>query len=153
MDVDVAKALALGHVDEREQVGNVAVNAAVGEQAHQVQLAAVFLGLAAGVHKFGHLEEVAVLDGLGDAGQLLIDDAARADVEVAHLGVAHLSLGQAHIHAGGADDGVGIFGLERVDDGRAGLTDGVALAFRALAKAVQYDQCSHFLGHFIYPLT
>ena len=41
------------------------------------------------------LEERAVLDRLVDPQQVLLDDRARAEVEVPDLGVAHLPLGQA----------------------------------------------------------
>ena len=41
------------------------------------------------------LEEAAVGDGLVDAHQVLLDDRARAEVQVADLGVAHLAVGQA----------------------------------------------------------
>ena len=45
------------------------------------------------------LEEVTVLDGLGNAGELLIDDSACADIGIAHPGLSHLALGQADIAA------------------------------------------------------
>ena len=52
-------------------------------------------GLANARAARGLLEEAAVVDRLADARQVLIDDAAGADVEVPDLGVAHLALGQA----------------------------------------------------------
>ncbi len=91
----------------------VGVHPTVGHQAHQVQAAA---GLPQGVHspnKLLLLEEVPVLDGFGDAGQFLVHDAARADIQVPHLGIAHLPLGQAYVQAGGADAGMGKAGQQR----------------------------------------
>lgn len=41
-------------------------------------------------------------DGVSDARQVLHDDAAGADVEMADLGIAHLAVGQTDILAGGA---------------------------------------------------
>ena len=41
-------------------------------------------------------------DGLGDARQVLVNDAPRAEVQVADLRVAHLPVGQAHVQAAGA---------------------------------------------------
>ena len=86
----------------------MAVHAAVGQKAHHMQRAAVLLH---GVHSPDEglfFKKHAVLNILGDAGQLLIHDAARAHVQMAHLAVAHLTVRQAHIHAAGAQLGVGI---------------------------------------------
>ncbi len=55
---------------------------------------AALAGRAEGLLEHGIGEEVAVGDRLGDAGQILVDDATGADVQVAHLGVSHLALGQ-----------------------------------------------------------
>ncbi|MNH34267.1 hypothetical protein D3C79_948470 [compost metagenome] len=38
----------------------------------------------------------AILDGFVDAGEVLINDPARAEVHVPNLGVAHLAIRQAH---------------------------------------------------------
>ena len=43
--------------------------------------------------------EVAGRDGVVDAGEVLVDDAARADVQVADLGIAHLAVGQADMQS------------------------------------------------------
>ena len=56
---------------------------------------AALLRMAAGGDQNLVPEEGVVVDCLGDAGGVLVDDEARADVEVADLGVAHLTLGQA----------------------------------------------------------
>ena len=53
-----------------------------------------------GVHRGvvgGIFKEGAVLNGAGDARQVLEDHAAAADVGVADLAVAHLTSGQAHV--------------------------------------------------------
>ena len=78
----------------------MAVHAAVGQKAHQMQGAAVLRRVVHGRSQGLVLKKVAVPDALGDAGELLIDDAPRADVGVAHLAVAHLAVGQAHVQAG-----------------------------------------------------
>ncbi|MNJ81652.1 hypothetical protein D3C77_805620 [compost metagenome] len=54
------------------------------------------------VHRAGEhrvAEELAITNGLGDAGEVLVDDTAGTEVHVADLGVAHLPVRQAHIHA------------------------------------------------------
>ena len=117
----------------------MAVHAAVGQQAHQVQRLAVVLGVVHGLQQGLVLIHVAVLGGLGDAGQLLVDNAARADVGVAHFAVAHLAVRQAHVHAGGANLGVGVLGEDFVHVGMLRRGNGVALC-GSNAKAIQYHQ-------------
>ena len=99
VDEDPAQALALGHLQDGKDVGDVAVDAAVGQQPHHMEGGAVLSAVVHGLQIGGVFEEVAVGDGLGDAGQVLEDHAARADVGVAHLAVAHLAVGQAHVQA------------------------------------------------------
>ena len=76
-------------------------------QTHQVDGLA---GLDGGLHVLDQhrvLEHLAMVDGLGDGGQLLVHDAACAHVGVADLGVAHLAVGQADSHAGSINGGHG----------------------------------------------
>ena len=56
-------------------------------------------------HQSRVLEEIAVLNRLGDAGQLLIYDAACTDIGVTDLGVAHLAVRQTDVQTGCADIG------------------------------------------------
>ena len=86
------------------------------------------------------LEELAVPDGLGDAGQLLIDDAAGAEIGVSDLAVAHLPLRQADGQAGAAQQGVRTAGEQRVERRRARRGDGVVGRGRSLAPAVEDRQ-------------
>ena len=59
-------------------------------------------GIAGGA-QFGVGEEAAVLDRRVDAGEVLIDDAAGAQIHVADLGIAHLPVRQADVAALGVD--------------------------------------------------
>ena len=136
MDKHLLHAHALGHFQQSVQVGVVAVHAAVGQQAHQVQRLAVVLGVVHGLQQGLVLIHVAVLGGLGDAGQLLIDNAARADVGVAHFAVAHL-------HAGGANLGVGVLSEDFVHVGMLCRGNGVALG-GGDAKAIENHQNKRF---------
>ena len=97
----------------------------------------------------GFLAHLAVLDALGDAGELLVDDAAGADVGVAHLAVAHLAVRQPHVHAGGPDGGIGILGKKAVQVGGAGRHDGVALDLIGHPAEAVHDteQYRFFLRH------
>ena len=73
----------------------MAVHAARGNEAHKVQGAVLFFHAVDDGKESFILEEVAVLDVAGDAGQLLIDDATSADVGMTNFGVTHLTVRQA----------------------------------------------------------
>ena len=75
-----------------------------------MQVRIVFLGVLHRGEKSLVLKEIPVADGFADAGQLLVNDAARADVGVADLGVAHLPVREADVHAGSADFRHGVIG-------------------------------------------
>ena len=119
----------------------MAVDAAVRAEAEQMQGGVVDLAVVHSLQERGILEEISVLDGLGDPRQLLIHDAACADVQVAHLAVAHLAPGQAHVHAAGAQERVGA-GVPQVHEvNRAVGQDGVIFLLLPIAEAVEDDQC------------
>lgn len=117
MDIHPAQAAALGHLQQGEQVGDVAVDAAVGQQAHQVEGTVPLLAVVHGLHIGVVLKKAAVLDGTADAGQILEHHPAGADVGVAHLAVAHLAVGQAHAHPRRTDGDMGAGGEQVVDIG------------------------------------
>ena len=119
----------------------------VGAKAIQVQGAVMGLTVFHRPQKGGILEEIPLPDGLGDPGQLLVYDAACADVQMAYLAVAHLPVRQAYVLPGGGDLGMGIGGGQGHDVLGAVGGDGIALGIRPAAKAVQNDQCRQFLGH------
>ena len=81
------------------------------------------------------LGDGAVLDGIVDARKLLEDDAAGTDIEVTHLGVAHLAIGKAHVLARSAERGVGVFLVQAIKEGRLGSGDGVLAIGRSQATA------------------
>ena len=74
-------------------------------------------GLGAGLLQHAVLEEVAVGDRLGDAREVLVDDAAGADVEVPDLGVAHLARRQADGRPGGVERAVRVPATSRSKTG------------------------------------
>lgn len=82
----------------------------------------------------------AVLDSVIDARKLLEHDAAGTDVEVAHLGVAHLTVGKAHVLARSAERGVRVLLVQAIKEGRLGSSDGVLAIGRSQATAVHDDQ-------------
>ncbi len=93
MDEDLFHLFLLGHFEQREQVIDVGVHAAIAEQAQEMQLA-----LAAALHGLleqRHLFQLLVGDQKIDARDVHVHDAAGADIHVAHFAVAHLAFGQA----------------------------------------------------------
>lgn len=72
--------------------------------------------------------ELALLDGLVDADDVLPDDATGANVQVADLGVAHQALGQSDRQRRGLELGEARLALgELVHDGGLGGRNGVAI--------------------------
>ena len=140
VDDDVADLLARRQLEAGDEVAHVAVHAAPGDQAHEVQPAPPPRGLGARLAQDAVLEEAAVLDGEADAREVLVDDTAGADVEVADLGVAHLARRQSHGRAGGVEHAVRVLRQQPVEDRRAGEAHGVVRARRGDAPAVHDDQ-------------
>ena len=128
------------HLDQRGQMPEMAVHAPPRDQAQQVQGASA---AGAAIHGRGQRrvrEEVALADAPVDAGQVLIDHAARAEVHVADLGVAHLARRQADRFAAGHERRVRVALQELGVRGRAAQRDRVVAAFGAQAPAVEDDE-------------
>src|SRR5258707_9601811 len=105
-----------------------------------MQLAAVALHLLHGFEECRIDEEAAVLDRGGDACELLQHPLARADIQVPHLGVAHLPLWQTYRRAGGRDLGMRPLALDAVQIRLRGQRDGVGVAPWVDAVAVHDDE-------------
>ena len=137
VNINLREAVFLCHLQKSEQMLDMAVNTAVGHKAHQVEGGAVF---AAVFHRAGQrfvLEEITVLNGFGDAGQLLIDHPSGADIGVSDLGVAHLAVRQTDIQTGGSQLGVRVLCEITVEVGFMGGMDGVSIIGMVDAEAVQ----------------
>ena len=114
----------------------MAVYAAVGQKPRDVELFARVARREHGLLVGLVFKEAAVGHGVGDPGQVLVDHAARADVGVADLAVAHLPLGQTHGEPRGLELGVRALGKEPVQIRCVRAGDGVGLARRSQAEAV-----------------
>ena len=86
--------LASGELEERAQVVDVRVDAAVGDEAEQVDVAAPLPAQLEGARSASFSWKAPVLDGAVQADEILVDDPARADRQVADLGVPHLAVRQ-----------------------------------------------------------
>ena len=124
---EVGHALAARQVDARLEVAEVGVHAAVRDETHEVERGCPSPALwRRPACRTGFSKKRAVVDRLADARQVLVDDAAGADVEVADLGVAHLPGGQADGRARRVERAVRVGRPEPVEDRRVGERHGVA---------------------------
>ena len=124
------------------------VDTAVGGEAHQVEFLAGGLDIVVDRLDLGIVEELVVADGHVDLDQVLVDDAAGAEVHMANLGVAHLPVRQADVFAAGLQVAGRIFRTQAVDDRRALRPDGVGIIVFALAPTVE-DHQKYFTVHIL----
>ncbi len=122
------------------QVRLMGVHAAWPDHAAKVQLAAVALDVLDRLHQRRIGEEGAIVDGGGDAGELLQHTLARAEVEVADLRVAHLAFWQADCRTGRGEPGVWPLAGDAVEVGLPGHGNGVGFRARVNAVSVHHDE-------------
>ena len=146
VDVNLLQAVFLRDAEELIHVLQGGVHAAVGGEAHQVELLAGGLDIVVDRLYLGVLEEFMVTDGHVDLDEVLVDHAAGAQVHVADLGVAHLPVRQTDVFAAGLQVAVRIFRTQAVDDRRALRPDGVGIIVFALAPTVE-DHQKYFSIH------
>ena len=129
----------------------MAVDAAVGNQADEMQARGFRFFQGVAEHRIGG--QRAFFDRLVDAGEILIDDAARAEIEVADFGIAHLPGRQADIQAGGAEEAFRVLFQHHVMERRVGEQHGVAVfdcgffSSGIHTPAVANDEHYWFLSH------
>ena len=140
MDANGLDTVLGSHLDQSLDVVHVRMNTARAHKAHEVESLAVSLDVVHSLDEDLVLGDGAVLDGVVDARKLLEHDAAGTDVEVAHLGVAHLAIGKTHVLARSAERGVGVLLVQAIKEGRLGSGDGVLAIGRSQAAAVHDDQ-------------
>ena len=102
--------------------------------------AAVAPGLVDGAADRRVLTETPVADGGGNARKILVHDAPRADVHVAHFRITHLASGQANGFARCLDQDMRVVGPHLVPARGIALPNGVVLGLFAMAPAVQNHQ-------------
>jgi hypothetical protein len=116
------------------------VDATEPEQAHHVQRAARPLHVRAQLHERLERVEGTVGDAPGNADDVLRDDPAGAEVQVSHLGVAHLPFGEADGQSARVEQGARPCRPEAVPDRGFAQLDRVRLAFGPVAPPVEHDQ-------------
>src|SRR5580765_7779620 len=123
-------------LEQRAHVVEVRVDTAARDEAEQMRALAALEGCL----QHGVLEEGAVLDRLVHAHEVLEEDAARPDREVADLRVAHLPGRQPDSLAGREQRRVRVLAPETVEVRRVGQLDSVPRAGRRAAPAVEDDE-------------
>jgi hypothetical protein len=111
-----------------------------GQQPHQVQGAARLAEPPPEFLQHRQLVELAPLDALRDAHEVLGDHAAGAEVEVPHLAVAHLAGGESHGEAARVEQRARVTAPQFGPGGRLRERDGVALALGPVAPPVEHHE-------------
>ena len=93
-----------------------------------------------GQHQAVRGEEAAVFNGSIDAGEVLVDDAPRAQVHVPDFGIAHLPVRQAHMTAFGMDQRMRRGGQQSVPVGQLGLGQRIVFGLVSMPPAIQDQQ-------------
>lgn len=75
---------------------HMAVDAAITQKSHDMELMACFLGFVHGFKKHGILLKGSIFDGPSDARQVLIDNASGTNGQMTHFRVSHLPSRQAN---------------------------------------------------------
>ncbi len=134
------QALPARELEQRVEMLFGRVHALILQQPHEMQRRAVLLALLDHRQQRGMPEELAALDQLVDAHDLLLDDTARPHVEVADFRRALIAGAQADGAAGGTEDRVGIGGEDVGEDVGTGEGDGVTGVLVPDAPPVAHDQ-------------
>ena len=127
-------------LEQREQMIDVGVDAARRDEAEQVDVAATRPCALESADEGRIREDRAVANSEVHPHQILEQDAARADRQVADLGVAHLPRREADRLTGGGQARVRVRRPEAVEHRCRRQLDGVAGAGRSDAPAVEDDE-------------
>ena len=124
----------------REQMLVQRMDPAGPDQPDEVQRAAALSCSFTQLDERRQAEELARLDGLRDAHDVLRDHAAGTEVQVTHLAVADLSLGESNGELRCVKERAGRLSPEAMPNGGVTELDGVALAAGTKTPAVEHDQ-------------
>ena len=133
---DVFHAFALCHFQQSDDMIDMAVDAAVGEETHEMHGLPCGSGMIHAFVEHGVFKENAVVDVFGDAGQILIDDAAGAHVHMTHFGVADLPFGETDGKAGSVEIAVAMMIPQAVEVGLLSRGNAVALHRLTVAETI-----------------
>ena len=140
MDEESRHALAMSEGREGDQVTVVGMDAARADEADDVERPARCPGAFARCEERRSRVEGPIGDGGVDAGQVLEHRAPGAEVQVAHLGVAHLALRQADVAFGRPQHGMRPAGEERAPGGHGCRGDGIGRGVTADPEPIEDDK-------------
>jgi hypothetical protein len=133
-------------LQQRHQVVDVAVHASVGHEPHEVERRSLAPDAGQRALDGGIGLQRPARQRTGDAGHVLLDDAAGAHRHVPDLGVAHLARRQSHHLARRLDARRRKLAVRAVEEGGVGDRRGIGRAAVADSESVQHDQ-QHRPGH------
>ena len=96
------------------------------------------------IQQNGMLKEFSVLNHEVDAGNVHVHDAARANVQMTDLAVAHLPFGQTHERPAGMNERIRIFAQQPIVGRLVRERDGIGFRFCAITPAVENHQYKWF---------
>ena len=102
-----------------------------------MQLAAVFLDVLHSLHEDFIFKEIAILDCLGDTGQILVNDTSCTHVQVTDLRVSHLAVRKADIKSAGLSLYKRAFLHQAVHDRCLGQCNCIVVLSRVQSIAIQ----------------
>ena len=136
MYINLLQTVLFCHFQQCVQMRVMAVYPAVGKKSEKMQGTAVLLCVFHRQDQLFIFKEVTVLNGLGDAGQILIDNPSGAHIHMADLRIPHLSLRQADCQTAGLSLHVRTLCFQLIHNRRIRLRDCVMLSLRVLSVSV-----------------
>ncbi len=134
----------LSHAQDGVEMVLVRVHTTVRQQSEEMQPPLAGAGLRHGFEQGGVLLELPVFEHQVDLGDVHVNDAPGADVQVPDLAVAHLPGGQADVAPAGVNEGVGKLGEQFVIVRLARQRDGIRRRGRSITPAIKDDEDEWF---------
>ena len=140
MNEEALNASPLRRTDDRLQVVDVAVHAAVAQEAHHVKRRLLTSRRVVGAAERFVAVELAASDRPVDARQILEHDAARAEAQMPDLRIADDARRQADRLARGREEGRRVGAAEPLHEARRAPGDGIAFGRVAVTPAIENDE-------------
>src|SRR5436190_1056077 len=121
---------------------DMAVNASIGEESHEVNSASFFCSCLKGVEKGCILIQSFIFDCVIDANKVLVNDSTRSHSHMTHFGVSHHSVGKAYCSTMGEDLGARVLCPKFFIKRHLGVGDGIVRGVFSDSKAIENDEQS-----------
>ena len=137
MYIDFLQSCRLCHLQQRFQMIDVTMNTTIAEQPHQVQGTFLFFCMPQRIQQHLVFKETAFSNGMGNQGEILINDPARPDVQMPYFRISNLACRQPHIFPAGLQPCVWIIRKVTVQVRGTGCRRRIVRTGRGNAPAVQ----------------